>query len=179
MLISTKIKNATSSSFTAVGLQWYVIYTKSRNEKKVAFKLISMGIEAYCPLKVEMRVWSDRRKRVETPLFNSYLFVKLQEKDLPKVFEVAGVVRYVYWCGKPAIVKDEEIMELKRWLNDYDHDALEIKYFEENQKVKILSGNFMDCDATVVKQKGLRLELCITGLGMSLVTKTNRIVLNG
>lgn len=141
-------------------------------------QLSRLGIEAYCPLKLQTRVWSDRRKLVASPLFNSYLFVKLQEKDLRAVFEVSGVLRYVYWCGKPAIVKEAELLELKRWLNEFDHDTLEVRSFDRNQKVKIVSGNFMDCEAIVVKQKGMRLELWLTSLGMSLVTKSNQILLH-
>ena len=156
---------------------WYVIYTKGRHEKKVAEKLIQMGIEAYCPIKTQIKVWSDRKKKVESPLFNSYVFVRLLPHQLKSVFEAPGVVRYIYWCGQPAIVKTEEITEIKRWLTDFDHDALEVSYFETDQKVRILSGNFINQEARVVKQQGNHLVMVLEGLGIVLRTKVTETLL--
>jgi transcriptional antiterminator RfaH len=177
MIAPQTINTPTNTPAVGTAQQWYVVYTKARHELKVTEKLLTLGIEAYCPLKIQTKVWSDRVKRVVSPLFSSYVFVKLEVQNLRRVFEVAGVVRYVYWCGKPAVVRDAEIVTLKRWLNDFDHLELDINYFEENQKVKIRSGNFMDCEATVIRQKGGRLELVLAGIGLSLSAKTNQIVL--
>lgn len=177
MIAPQTINTPTNTPAVGTAQQWYVVYTNARHELKVTEKLLALGIEAYCPLKTQTKVWSDRVKRVASPLFNSYVFVKLQVQNLRQVFEVPGVVRYVYWCGKPAVVRDAEIVTLKRWLNDFDHLELGIHYFEENQKVKIRSGNFMDCEATVIRQKGGRLELVLAGIGLSLSAKTNQIVL--
>ena len=156
---------------------WYVIYTKGRHEKKVADMLQQNGIEAFCPLKTVTRVWSDRKKKVETPLFNSYLFVRLPESEQRKVFSVPGVVRYIYWCGKPAVVKDQEIDEIKRWLNIYEHDSIEVSYYQANEKVKILSGNFINHEAKIVRQNGSNLVMYLEGLGIKLLTKLDNILL--
>jgi transcriptional antiterminator RfaH len=156
---------------------WYVIYTKARHEKKVAEHLNLIGIEAYCPLKTQVKVWSDRKKKVELPLFNSYVFVHLQPHQTKSVFEVPGVVRYIYWCGSPAIVRDVELLEIKRWLTDFDHDALEVSYFETDQKVRILSGNFINQEARVVKQQGNHLVMVLEGLGIVLRTKVTETLL--
>jgi len=59
---------------------WHVLYTKPRNEKKVAERLSSAGYTVYCPLQKVRRQWSDRVKVVEEPLFKGYLFVKIEEK---------------------------------------------------------------------------------------------------
>ena len=56
-------------------MNWYVLYTKPKWEKKVAEQLQAMGIDCYCPLVMKERQWSDRKKKVEMPLFNSYVFV--------------------------------------------------------------------------------------------------------
>ena len=60
---------------------WYAIYTKSRNEKKVSSLLAEQDIEHYLPLVKKIRQWSDRRKTVEEPLFSSYIFVHITEKE--------------------------------------------------------------------------------------------------
>ena len=98
-------------------MNWFVIYTKSRQEKKVALELEKMGITVYCPMINQIRQWSDRKKKVEVPLISSYVFVQLKERDRETVFEVPGIVRYVYWLEKPAIVRDEEIAVMKTWLS--------------------------------------------------------------
>lgn len=160
-----------------VALSWYVVYTKPRHEKKVADMLLKIGVEAYCPTKIQTKQWSDRKKIVETPLFNSYLFVKLTDATRANVFAVQGVVRYIYWCGKPAIVRDQEIEEIKRWLNDFDHQDIEVNYFKADQKVKILSGSFINQEARIVKQQGNHLVLTLEGLGLVLRTKLSETLL--
>jgi transcriptional antiterminator RfaH len=58
---------------------WFVFYTKSRQEKKVNDLLLRHGFEPYLPLQKVLRQWSDRKKKVEVPLFNSYIFVRVEE----------------------------------------------------------------------------------------------------
>jgi len=99
-------------------MPWYALYTESRQEKKVASRLAQIGIEVYCPLTIQVRQWSDRKKKVEVPLLPSYIFVNLESNNREVVFQVAGVVRYLYWLGQPAIIKDTEIEILQKWLQD-------------------------------------------------------------
>ena len=80
-------------------MPWYVIYTKPRNEKKVAERLQQIGITVYCPMITMIKQWSDRKKKVQIPLLNSYVFVCLEDKEREKVFQVSGVVRYLFWLG--------------------------------------------------------------------------------
>lgn len=95
---------------------WYVLQTKPRSEKKVASRLSDMGIEVYCPVKTEIRQWSDRKKKVEVPVLPSMVLVKIEDKNRPLVFDAAGVVRYLFWLGKPAIVPEDEINILQEAL---------------------------------------------------------------
>ncbi len=81
-------------------MNWYVVYTKPKWEKKVAEQLKNAGVECYCPLIVKIHQWSDRKKKVEVPLFNSYVFVRLAEEDRNLVFQSTGAVRYLFWLGK-------------------------------------------------------------------------------
>ncbi|RYU92906.1 UpxY family transcription antiterminator [Emticicia agri] len=157
--------------------KWFVIYTKPRQEKKVANELAKISIESYCPTKKVERQWSDRKKKVETPLFTSYCFVHIEEKDRNKVFQVPGVVRYVFWLKKPAIVRDEEIEEIKRWLNDYNHEYIETRKFQDNERLIIKSGLLIDQQATVVKQNGNQLILQLENLGFTLcVSQTDMLL---
>ncbi|MGJ8592078.1 MAG: transcription termination/antitermination NusG family protein [Aquaticitalea sp.] len=90
-------------------MPWYVLITKPKSEKKVAEKLQQKGIEVCCPVCVEIRQWSDRKKKVEVPLLPSMVLVKLEDKERPIVFETYGALRYLFWLGKPATVSEAEI----------------------------------------------------------------------
>ena len=94
-------------------MEWFALYTKPRNEKKVAENLAAIGIEVYCPIVTTLKQWSDRKKKVESPLIPSYVFVKIEEANRKDVFQVAGVVQYVFWLGKPAKIKPQELEALK------------------------------------------------------------------
>lgn len=157
---------------------WFVVYTKPRQEKKIANELTKIGIEAYCPVKVVARQWSDRKKKVEVPLFTSYCFVHIEEQDRNKVFQVSGVLRYLFWLKKPAIVRDKEIAEIKRWLNEYDHEQISIKQFQNNDRVIIKSGILIDKEAIVMKQNGNQLMLQLESLGFALYVSQSNIIVN-
>jgi transcriptional antiterminator RfaH len=92
---------------------WNVIYTKPRAEKKVEQRLNNFGIEAYCPVKQQVKQWSDRKKKILVPVLPSMVLVNIDEKERNKVFDIPGVVRYMFWLGKHAIVKKEEVDSLK------------------------------------------------------------------
>src|SRR3954462_11033975 len=101
--------------------RWYAIYTRPRWEKKVNTLLSEKKIESYCPLNKMRRKWSDRIKTVEEPLFKSYVFVKIEEEERTRVRMTEGVVNFVYWNGKPALIKDREIQTIRRFLNEYEN----------------------------------------------------------
>ena len=86
-------------------MNWYVIHTKPRGEKKTEEQLLSLGINAYCPIRNEIRIWSDRKKRIEMPVLPSMVLVNIEDKDINRVFECRGVVRYMFWLGKQLLPK--------------------------------------------------------------------------
>ncbi|HEV2479874.1 MAG TPA: UpxY family transcription antiterminator [Puia sp.] len=154
--------------------KWYVVYTKPRWEKKVYNLLIAAGIEAYCPLNRTRKKWSDRIKWVEEPLFKSYIFVKVADDQRSDVRMVDGVVNYVYWLGKPAIVKEKEIETIRKFLNDYEEvQALPID-LSTNMAVTIRQGIFMDREAKVIKVVNNKVQVIIESIGYSLVATVNR-----
>lgn len=147
-------------------MSWYVIYTKSRYEKAVAERLALRGIEVYCPLLKKKRLWSDRWKWVEEPLFRSYCFVNTDEKKKDEVFSVPGVVHFVQYCGKPAIIPMKEMELLKSWLQQYDHEFIESSNLHVKDRIKILSGVLVDKEAEVLLTKGNYALLFLKDLGL-------------
>ncbi len=152
-------------------MNWYVVYTKPKWEKKVAEQLQKMGVECYCPLVIQMRQWSDRKKKVEVPLFNSYVFVQLTESERNVVFQSVGAVRYLFWLGKPAIVRDEEIDVIKKWLDTSDCVDLTVASYKIGETVQLESGPFSAQKATVQEMTNTHYVLVLESLGCVLKIK--------
>jgi len=95
---------------------WFVLCTKPRNELKVTERLSKIGLKVYAPTKIEIRQWSDRKKKVTTPLLPSMVLVQLLEKEIDRVFEIPGVVRFLFEQGKRASVSNEEVMAMQSYL---------------------------------------------------------------
>lgn len=126
-------------------------------------------MESYCPLNKVRKQWSDRIKLVEEPLFKSYVFVHVSEDDQLNVRMVNGVLNFVYWLGKPAIIKQGEIDRIKRFLNDYENVSVESLDIKAEDVVIIHAGALMDKEATVRRSLGNKVEVEIESLGYKLV----------
>jgi transcription antitermination factor NusG len=153
---------------------WYAVYTKPRWEKKVDKVLREKGLTSYCPLTKVRKRWSDRYKIVEEPLFKSYGFVYIAPDEMQQVRMVNGVVNFVYWNSKPAVVKDWEIDNIRKFLNEYEQiEALPMD-LKPNSKVLISQGVMMGQRATVERVLNNVVELKIESLGYKLVAKIEK-----
>jgi len=152
-------------------MNWYVLYTKPKWEKKVAEKLTQIGIVCYCPLISQVKQWSDRKKKVEVPLFNSYVFVQMADSDRNSVFQIAGVVRYLFWLGKPAIVRDEEINIIKTSLQSDNIADISVTSIQVGDKIKLESGAFSNQSAIVKEVSKNYYVLVLESLGCVLKIK--------
>lgn len=149
-------------------MPWYALYTESRQEKKVAARLAQLDIEVYCPLVIQVRQWSDRKKKVEVPLLPSYVFVKLEPNNRELVFQVSGVVRYLYWLGQPAVVKDSEIELMQKWLQD-KVTTFEIVGIQPGTLYEIPSGPFLGQKGIVEKVTKNQITLVLEQLGVKII----------
>ncbi|TFV94329.1 UpxY family transcription antiterminator [Algoriphagus kandeliae] len=121
-------------------LKWYVMYTASRSEKKVATRLREKGWEVYLPLVTELRQWSDRKKKVERPLFNGYVFVKTHRNQLWECLQVPGSVKFVHFSGNHATVREEDLDKIRRVVETgvaVETDGGEI---EPGEQVQVMGG---------------------------------------
>ena len=116
---------------------WHVIYTKPRAEKKVEEMLNNFGIEAYCPVKQEIKQWSDRKKKIFVPVLPSMVLVNIDEKQRNKVFDITGVVRYMFWLKKHAIVKNDEVDSLKKLLSQNNIVSQETIALKVGEKIDV------------------------------------------
>ena len=146
-------------------MNWYVVYTKPKWEKKVAERLNEIGVVAYCPLVAKERQWSDRKKVVNVPLFNSYIFVQIEEQERSRVFEIPGAVRYLFWLGKPAMVKDSEIETIQNWLSAPATYEVSLDQWKKGDKIVLESGPFASQSAIIQEVKQNHYIMILESLG--------------
>jgi len=120
-------------------MNWYALYTRPRHEKKVFEQLTEKGVESFLPVVERMRQWKDRKKKVQIPLFNSYVFVKIDLKDRYTSLQTYGVVRLISFGGKPAAIPDWQIEQLQRVIEHPDTLELE-NYLREGDWVEVVDG---------------------------------------
>ncbi|MBU2995635.1 UpxY family transcription antiterminator [Cellulophaga baltica] len=157
-------------------MNWYVIYVQYRKEKKIAQQLENIGIDVYCPIIKEIKQWSDRKKTIETPLFKSYVFVRLDEKERKRVFDISGVIRYLFWLGKPAIVKDEEINTIKNWLENDTVEEITLSNLIPGDQLLIKNGFLKNHNAIIQEIGKKRMRLIIPGLDIVLNARIKDVV---
>ena len=151
-------------------MKWLVLYTKPHLEIQVAQQLRALGISAYCPTYKLIKQYSDRKKKVEKPLLRSYVFVQIEEKDRAWVFDVPGVVRYLFWMGKPAVVREEEIALMKNNLNGL-YDSIAIEKLELDTVYTIPQGPFKGQEGKVVSLTKHIIKLELPSLGVTVLLK--------
>jgi transcriptional antiterminator RfaH len=143
-----------------ISKNWFVLFTKPRNELKVLERLMSIGIEAYTPSKIEVRQWSDRKKKVLVPLLPSMVLVCLQGKQVDQVFEVPGVVRYLFEHGKRAKVSNQEVLAMQSYLeNIYETTQKELEIGD------IVKVPLLEQEATLLTIKGKKCLAQLKKLG--------------
>ena len=147
---------------------WFAVQTRPRWEKKVASSLDNKGIENYCPLNKVVRQWSDRKKVVLEPVFKSYVFVRIAEEKKWEVKKIDGILNYVYWLGKPAHIRDEEIQTIRKFLHEFNDVTVEKKNFHVNSKVRIKQGVLMNYEGMIVEVSGNRIIVRIESMDIQL-----------
>jgi transcription antitermination factor NusG len=128
--------------------QWYVVYCKPNTEKKTAERLNQSGIEVYCPLKTELRQWSDRKKKVQVPVLPSMVLVNIKYKDRLKVFEIPSAVRFLFWLKAPAVVREEEVNELKEILSG-ESSQVSVETMSKGEAIKLTGLGFDEQEAVL------------------------------
>ena len=157
-----------------INKKWFAIYTRPRWEKKVNLLLQEQGVESYCPLNKVRRKWSDRVKTIEEPLFKSYVFVKVSDEEKTTVRMTAGVMNFVYWNKKPAIIKEKEILTIKRFLDEYRDVHVIPKELKLDDRVRVTSGSFMDHEGKILGLRHKVIKVAIDSLGYLLVAYIER-----
>jgi len=157
-------------------MRWHVLYTKSRTEIKTAGRLNDLGFDVYCPVITELHQWSDRKKKVIVPLFKSYVFVRMKENNCNLVFDVPGVVSYLFWLGERAVVKDQEINVIRQWLECDGLEEAKVEALSAGDRITICKGAFKDQKAIIQEVGKKSMRLILPNLGCVLQVKISEVL---
>lgn len=147
---------------------WHVVYTRPRWEKKIAKILDEKGIENYCPLNRVQKQWSDRKKIVLEPLFKGYIFIKVEEAAKWDIKLINGVINYVYWLGKPAKVREEEIQSIRSFMCEFENVQIIDNKIDVKSTVIINRGILMNYKGIVIEVLGNKARIQIDSMGIRL-----------
>ena len=153
--------------------KWFVLYSKPRWEKKIDASLISKGIESWCPLNKVEKQYTDRKKIIEEPLFRSYVFVRIDETERLEVLITPGVLNFIYYLGKPAVIRDEDIETIKHYLMDSEVkiEIVSLDSFQKNSRVKVNRGVFLDAEGIVIRSSKKKAYVQLESLGQIMIVE--------
>lgn len=157
---------------------WYAIYVRSRAEKRVASELLQLKIEHYLPLRRVLKQWSDRKKWIEEPLFKSYVFVNIEQKDYYSVLKIQGAVKYISFEGKAVPIPTQQIDAIRYYLNEKAPEKLQHNDWVKGQKVEIITGPMAGLVGTLTEFKGknwLIVEIEAIGHSISFQIPKNKL----
>jgi transcription antitermination factor NusG len=151
--------------------RWLVVKTKPNAEKKVAERLVLKNLEVYLPLYTTLKQWSDRKKKVQKPLISSTIFVRISEEDREQLWNVVGVSGMLYYLGKPAVARDEEILILQQMLQEGIYESVELgTTLIEGQEVEITVGDFKGLRGIVQEEvNAQKVVIALKGMGAQVV----------
>ncbi len=144
----------------SIDKKWYALYTKPKHEFKAETQLTAVGIEYFLPSIIRIKQWSDRKKKVREPLFSGYIFINGTEKDRILALEQYAIVRSIFFEGKPAIVPNWQIENLRKML-DKGEEISVTDQLKVGSHVKVISGPFKDVEG-IVYDSGNKKMLAIT-----------------
>ena len=151
--------------------KWHVLYTKPRHEFKALERLAQKGFEVYCPMKTILKQWSDRKKKVSEPLLPSYIFIKITDKKRSIPLADPSVINYIFWLGKPAIVRESEIDTLKGIISKDKVQEFEIRQLNIGDKIDINKGQIKSKNAIIKSISNNYIKADLIELGVTIVLK--------
>lgn len=154
-----------------VKTNWYVIYTFPNLEKKIHKELEKKSIIAYLPMQRVIRQWSDRKKQLFIPMFPNYVFINTTEKDRGELYNINGVLKFIAFGGKPAVISNQEILDIKL----IENTAFEVEpNLIQGDDVMIMEGPFSGLQGKLFSKRGKkRFGIQLKSINQSLSLEIN------
>jgi transcription antitermination factor NusG len=155
---------------------WYALYTRANGEKKLFEYLKEKNIECYLPTRKILKIWSDRKKWIEEPLFKCYIFVKVSYREFFNVLNTPGAVCYVSFGGRAQSIPEVQINNIKSFLSQCDHEVtLTYERIQKGVMVEVLAGSLKGIQGEVTNLYGqTRLVIRIDSMNCSLYANISR-----
>jgi transcription antitermination factor NusG len=150
---------------------WYILYTKAKCEKKVSSILTKKKIKNFCPIHCRQITELRRMKLVYEPLFSSYVFVYIDENQINLLKQLNHVVNLVYWKGKPAIIQNGEIEEIRSFVNQHQNITLERSRVNLRSLESVKERLSYSIDGNVVMIKNKFIKVTLPSLGYQLLAE--------
>ncbi|MBK8551354.1 MAG: UpxY family transcription antiterminator [Ignavibacteria bacterium] len=161
--------------------KWFVLQTKPRQEKTVLSQVEQKNIEVYVPFTERIRIWSDRKKKVQVPLFSGYVFVHGNEEERVRaVSNTVGAIKYIYFQNRPAVVSDREIELIKCSLIEPDKISIEETKIRKGDSIMVTHGVFKGMRGYVNEFRGkykLTVNLEELSYSFSIILNSNEVSL--
>jgi len=132
---------------------WNVVYTYPNCEQKVFDGLLEKNINAYLPCHTVIRQWSDRKKRMNVPLFANYVFVYVSQMERYHVLSVPGITRFICFDGRPAPIPEKQINVI-RMILDGNFDVTPEPFYSVGDNVKVIRGPLAGLEGMLIQKKG-------------------------
>ena len=162
---------------------WYALYVRSKHEKNVHSALLNKGIESSLPLKTVIRQWSDRKKKVQLPMFRGYVFVKINLNiDKLNVLQTPGIVKFIHFKNQIPAIPQEQIFWLDALLSSESEINYETQYLPGNE-AEVIAGPFKGLKGKVIKQKSvlrviLWIDIIMQGISVEMDSADLAIAVN-
>lgn len=131
------------------------------------------GFEVFLPMQKVMRQWSDRKKKVEVPLFNSYLFVYDSEDKIPFIVQTPGIAWNIRYNGKPAVLHTRELETIQRFLSSgLLLESQPYQLLEKGDQVSVIDGPLKGMVGLLMSTSdATRFYVAMESIGQSLMVK--------
>jgi len=150
---------------------WYAVYTKPQNEKKVAVSFSKKKMETFCPMGAEETMSFFGIKKVQKPLFPSYVFVQAGSDEIQQIRNTDGVVNVLHWLGKPAIIHADEIEAMKGFIADHPNVELEKISVDPMGVSRHSVNSSYAIEGKMVTIKNNTLKVSLPSLGFNMIAK--------
>jgi transcription antitermination factor NusG len=153
---------------------WYALRVRSQFEIATSKALREKGYPEFVPRYRTRRIWSDRVKEIEMPLFPGYVFCRFDASDPYRVLNSPGVVHVVSAGKVPLAVDDREIGAIQAICRS-GVTAQPWPFLQVGRRIIVERGPLAGTEGIVVELKNeYRLVASISLLQRSVATEIDR-----
>jgi transcription antitermination factor NusG len=155
---------------------WYAVYTKPQHETKVVALLSKKKIENFCPHKRMIINYGNKQKMMYEPLFPAFVFVYITEAEMNEVRKTNDVINFVYWLGRPAVIKTSEVENIAHFNGAYYNIQAEKSPVNALDTAKITrEPKFINSTLNGFAANTTRVKLTLPSLGFTLHAETDLV----